>query len=67
MQAEEGEDKLKICKVDCDANPALVEKYSVYGLPTLMVFKDGAKVNDSHNEGAITTAGILDIVKEHAL
>ena len=33
-----------IGQVDADANPALVERYGVRGLPTLLFFKDGAVV-----------------------
>jgi len=47
-------DAIKVVKVECDGNPALVEKYSVYGLPTLIMFKDGAEVAGSKNEGAIS-------------
>ena len=32
-------------------HPACVEQ--VYGLPTLMVFKDGKKMDGSHKEGAM--------------
>lgn len=31
-----------IAKVDADNNPALVERYGVRSLPTLLMFKDGA-------------------------
>ena len=33
-----------IGQVDADRNPALVERYGVRGLPTLLLFKDGALV-----------------------
>lgn len=33
-----------IGQVDADRNPALVERYRVRGLPTLLLFKDGALV-----------------------
>eukprot|EP00873_Tetraselmis_striata_P033596 jgi/Tetstr1/453860/TSEL_040782.t1 len=45
---------LKVVKIETDPNPNLVEKYKVYGLPTLMMFKDGELVEDSHHEGAIS-------------
>lgn len=48
--------KLKIVKVEADPNPGLVEKYKVYGLPTLVVFKDGAVLDGSQREGAISEA-----------
>lgn len=46
--------KLKIVKVEADPNPGLVEKYKVYGLPTLVVFKDGKVMDGSQREGAIS-------------
>ncbi|KAL0037278.1 hypothetical protein WJX79_010116 [Trebouxia sp. C0005] len=48
--------KLKIVKVEADPNPGLVEKYKVYGLPTLVVFKDGKVLDGSQREGAISEA-----------
>ena len=36
--------KLKICKLDVDAQPATAPKYSVKGIPTLILFKDGEVV-----------------------
>ena len=47
-------DALKVVKIECDGNPGLVEKYKVYGLPTLIMFKDGVCVEESKNEGAIS-------------
>ena len=48
-------DAIKVVKVECDGNPALVEKYSVYGLPTLIMFKDGAEVAGSRTRGRFRT------------
>jgi len=39
--AEEYAGKLKICKVDVDANPNTAPKYNVKGIPTLIIFKNG--------------------------
>jgi len=52
--SQEYKGKLKVFKIDHDANPQLVEKYKVYGLPTLILFKDGQEVSGSRREGAIT-------------
>lgn len=41
-------------KIDHDSNPQLIEEYKVYGLPTLILFKDGKEVEESRREGAIT-------------
>ena len=43
---------LKVVKIETDPNPALVEKYGVYGLPTVMLFKGGVAVEGSKREGA---------------
>ena len=34
-------DRLKVCKIDIDANQATPPKYNIKGIPTLMLFKDG--------------------------
>ena len=34
--------KLKICKLDIDANESTPPKYGIRGIPTLMLFKNGA-------------------------
>jgi thioredoxin 1 len=36
--------KLKIAKLDFDANPAVPAKFGVLGLPTLLLFKNGEVV-----------------------
>ena len=42
--ATEYDGRLKICKVDVDANPGIPEKFAIRGIPTLIVFKDGNAV-----------------------
>ncbi|CAL1374895.1 unnamed protein product [Linum trigynum] len=54
--AKEYADRLTVVKIDHDANPKLIEEYKVYGLPALMLFKDGQEVSGSRREGAITKA-----------
>lgn len=51
---QEYRDKLTVVKIDHDANPRLIEEYKVYGLPTLILFKNGKEVLESRREGAIT-------------
>ncbi len=40
--ASEYEGKMKICKLDIDANENTPPKYGIRGIPTLMLFKDGS-------------------------
>ncbi len=39
--AAEYDGKLKVCKVDVDANPDIPQKFGIRGIPTLIVFKGG--------------------------
>ena len=39
--ADEFAGRLKVCKVDVDANREIAARYSVRGIPTLMLFKNG--------------------------
>lgn len=40
--AEEYAGKIKVCKLDVDANPDTAPKYNVKGIPTLILFKNGS-------------------------
>lgn len=39
--AQSYDGRLKVLKLDVDANPQTPSKYGVRGIPTLMLFKDG--------------------------
>ena len=52
--SQEYGDRLTVVKIDHDANPKLIEEFKVYGLPTLILFKNGKEVPESRREGAIT-------------
>jgi thioredoxin 1 len=41
-----------------------MEQYRVYGLPCLLVFKDGELVAGSLREGAITKKGLASYIEE---
>jgi thioredoxin-like negative regulator of GroEL len=56
---------LKVVKVNHTPNPEIIAKYKVYGLPTLMVFNNGALVPSSHREGAITKALLQKYIEQH--
>ncbi|MEZ5490148.1 MAG: thioredoxin TrxA [Gammaproteobacteria bacterium] len=42
--ADDYEGKLKICKLDIDANTQTAPKYGIRGIPTLIVFSNGEVV-----------------------
>jgi thioredoxin 1 len=54
------EGKLKVCKVDVDANQEVAAKYNVRGIPTLMLFKGGA-LQDT-KVGALSKAQLTEFV-----
>ncbi|XP_048423836.1 thioredoxin X, chloroplastic [Pyrus x bretschneideri] len=60
--AQEYKDRLTVVKIDHDANPKLIEEYKVYGLPALILFKNGKEVPESRREGAITKAKLQEYV-----
>jgi thioredoxin 1 len=43
--ADEYDGRLRVVKVNADANPELITRYSVMGIPTLLLMKDGEAVD----------------------
>lgn len=54
------EGKLKVCKLDVDANQETSMKYNVRGIPTLMLFKDGG-LHDT-KVGALSKAQLTEFI-----
>jgi thioredoxin 1 len=42
--ADEFGDKVRVVKVDVDRNPDLVGKLGIFGIPTLILYKEGKQV-----------------------
>jgi thioredoxin 1 len=42
--AEEYGDRIRVAKLDVDANPMTTHKYGIRGIPALLLFKDGQVV-----------------------
>jgi thioredoxin 1 len=61
--ASEYSGKLKIAKLDFDANQATPAKYDVLGLPTLLLFKDGEVVQQI--VGAKPKRALLNEITPH--
>ena len=58
--ADEYVGKIKICKVDVDSNPETAAKFNVRGIPTLLVFKNGAV--EATKVGALSKTQLTDFV-----
>ncbi|GAB3383651.1 thioredoxin TrxA [Spongiibacter taiwanensis] len=53
-------DKIKVCKVDVDANAETPAKFSVRGIPTLMIFKGGNA--EATKVGALSKTQLTEFV-----
>jgi len=58
--ADEYVGKMKICKVDVDSNPETAAKFKVRGIPTLLVFKNGAV--EATKVGALSKTQLVEFV-----
>ena len=43
--AQQYEGQVKVVKVNTDENPSVASQYGIRSIPTLMIFKDGARVD----------------------
>ena len=57
--------RFQVVKIETDPNPTLVERYKVYGLPTILIFKEGKVVEGSKREGAISKQQLEDYLTKH--
>ncbi len=60
--ADEYAGKLKVCKVDVDANPDIPPKFGIRGIPTLILFKGGNA--EATKVGALSKTQLLEFVEE---
>ncbi len=60
--ADEYSGRIKVAKMDIDSNTATPQQYSIRGIPTLMVFKDG-KVQAT-KVGALTKGQLKAFLEE---
>lgn len=58
--ATEYEGKIKVCKMDVDANTETAPKFGIRGIPTLMIFKNGNA--EATKVGALSKAQLAEFV-----
>ncbi len=61
--AEEYGDKIKVCKVNVDAESALASEFAVVSIPTVLIIKDGKTVERS--VGAKSFDDFCDMIDAH--
>ncbi len=61
--AEEYQGKLKTAKLNVDEGRGIALQYGIMSIPTLMIFKDGKKVEEM--VGAVPKEHIVEIIKPH--
>jgi thioredoxin 1 len=61
--AKEYDKKIKIGKIDIDANPKIPTKYGVMSIPTLMFFKKGQVLDQA--VGALSKAELKKKIEEN--
>lgn len=60
--AEEQAGKIRVAKLNVDDNPATPPKFSIRGIPTLMIFKDGKVVGTK--VGAVSKSQLMAFINE---
>jgi thioredoxin 1 len=60
--ADEYEGKVKVCKVDVDANPEIPPKFGIRGIPTLILFKGGNA--EATKVGALSKAQLSEFIND---
>ena len=55
--------KIKICKMDVDSNKETPAKFGIRGIPTLMIFKNGAEAGQT--VGALSKPELEAFIQEN--
>ena len=63
--AGEYDGKLKVGKLDVDANPGVVTRFNIHSIPTIMVFRDGRVVEQVI--GALPKRNLLEKLQPYLL
>lgn len=60
--ADEYAGKIKVCKIDVDANPDVPPKFGIRGIPTLIIFRNGNA--EATKVGALSKTQLTEFVEE---
>lgn len=61
--AEEMNDKVKFCKFNVEEGTAIPNKYSITGIPTIIIFKDGEIKEQA--SGAMNKSSFIDFINSN--
>jgi thioredoxin len=61
--ATEFKDRLRVVKLNIDENPKTPPKYNIRGIPTLLLFRDGAVA--AQQVGAVSKAQLTSFLETH--
>jgi thioredoxin 1 len=61
--ADEYQDRLRVVKLNIDENPKTPPKYNIRGIPTLLLFRDGAVA--AQQVGAVSKAQLESFLNAH--
>ena len=62
-RAEEYRDRVKVCKLDVDANQRTTQRYSVRSIPSMLFFKNGQVVETV--VGAVRKQRLAEVIEAH--
>lgn len=61
---DEMKNEVKILKIDTDRNPRLAEKFSIRGVPTLMIFRNGESV--WRQSGVVPANDLIRTIRQYS-
>jgi len=60
--ASENTDRVKVCKIDVDDSPAITSKFGIRGVPAILLFNEGKKID--MKVGLTTTTALNNLLLE---
>ncbi len=63
--AHEYENRVKVVKINTDSNPTVAAEYGIRSIPTLMLFKNGVRVDTVI--GAVPLSTLINTLNKHLI